>query len=203
MLDDVQCNPAKHRTLLQCPSPPLYKHNCVHREDAGVRCTGQKIVKNVSAVNITTHSTVLINVILENITNLFRVGCYNQQHGVYVSISVSNKTNTFTTHLRGLFPSSFYTCCTSAILCYQQYAARGTCTNIKIPSPIITTESPGLTTGSLFSTSNPVDLTISNQVESKAMTSESLVGGVLGFIITVLLVLLLIALVCLLQPKRR
>ena len=154
-------------------------------------------MKNVSAVNVTTHSTVLIVVILQNnnVTNLFQVGCYNQQHGVYVSNLVSNETNSFTTHLRGLFSSSFYTCCTSAI-CYQQYVTRGTCTNIETPELLTTTES--------LDTSSPVESRISNQTESKAMTSVSLVGGILGFIIAVLLILLslsVIALICLLQPN--
>ena len=197
LLDDVECNPSAHRSLLQCEHSPLYEHDCAHREDAGVRCVTE-LVKNVSAANVTTPNystlhTVLINVTLINnntsiTNNLFQVGCYNQQHGVYVNYSLSNETNSFTIYMRGLFPSSFYICCTSAI-CYQHYVGRGICTNIKTPELLTTTD------GSVLFT---------NQAESKAMTSVSLVGGILGFIIAVLLVLLslsVIAFVCQIQPN--
>ena len=206
VLDDVECDPSIHRTLLQCQHRPLNQHNCHHSEDAGVRC--EQIVKSISAANVTTPNcnTVLINMKLQNnnnVTNLFQAVCYNQQHGVYVYISVSNETNNFTTHLRGLFPSSFYTCCISAIY-YQQFVARGICTYIKTSELLTTTESSDLFAVSLSSTSNQADSRISNQVESKTMSSISLVGGILGFIIAVLLILSLlsvIALVCLLQPN--
>ena len=116
VLEDFECNPSIHRTLLQCPRHRL-PHDWQHGEDAGVRC--EQTVKSVSAANVTTPNcnTVLIDVKLQNsnIMKLFRVGCYNQQHEVYVYISVSNETNNFTILLRGLFPSSSYTCCTSAI----------------------------------------------------------------------------------------
>ena len=215
VLDDVECDPLIHCTLLQCQHLPLKHHNCHHSEDAGVRCE-QKIVKFASAANVTTPkystlNTVMVNATLVNntaITYLFQayIGCYNQQHGVYVNISVSNETNSFTTHLRGLFPSSSYTCCTSVIpkiyeYC-QEYVDIGTCITIKTPAPLttVTNESPGPFTVSLSSTSNPVESRISNQTESKALTSVNIVAGILGFIIAVLLILL-IALVCLLQPN--
>ena len=151
--------------------------------DVGIRCE-QNLVKSISAANVTipnynTLNTVLINVTLvsNSIMNLFRVGCYSQQHGVYyVNISVNNEMNSFTTYLRGLFPSSFYTCCISATEYCKQYEARDTCISI--------------------TTSN----SNSTLTESKALTSVGLVGGVLGFIIVVLL-FLLIAMVCLLQPN--
>ncbi len=37
-LDDVQCRGTEIR-LIDCPHLPLGTHNCVHFEDAGVRCT--------------------------------------------------------------------------------------------------------------------------------------------------------------------
>ena len=192
-LEYVECNPSIHCTLFQCPHGQPHDGNCHGEfENVGVICEQKKIVKGVSATNVTTPNrstphtvTVLINVTLNDnnnsIMDLFQVGCYNQQHGVY---SVSNETNNFITYLRDLLPSSFYTCCTSRVSyecnC-QQYVARGTCISIKTQNN---------------STSNPVDPMISNQTESKALTSVGLVGGILGFIIAVLL----IALVCLLQP---
>ncbi len=36
-LDDVQCVGTETR-LIDCPALPLGQHNCVHAEDAGVRC---------------------------------------------------------------------------------------------------------------------------------------------------------------------
>ena len=90
VMDDVECDPSIHCTLLQCQHLPLKQHNCLHSEDAGVRCE-PKIMKSVSAANVTTPNystlhTVLINVTLvnNNITDLFQVyvGCHNQQHGV-------------------------------------------------------------------------------------------------------------------------
>ena len=37
-LDDVACT-GNELTLISCSHPPLGQHNCVHSEDAGVRCT--------------------------------------------------------------------------------------------------------------------------------------------------------------------
>ena len=37
-LDNVQCSGTETR-LIDCPANPLGNHNCVHGEDAGVRCT--------------------------------------------------------------------------------------------------------------------------------------------------------------------
>ena len=36
-LDEVGCT-GEEVSLLDCPSDPLGSHNCVHSEDAGVRC---------------------------------------------------------------------------------------------------------------------------------------------------------------------
>jgi hypothetical protein len=36
-LDNVQCR-GTEATLISCPANPLGSHNCVHGEDAGVRC---------------------------------------------------------------------------------------------------------------------------------------------------------------------
>ena len=184
--------------LLQCPQhQPSHGGSC-GTQGVGVRCE-QKIVKGVSAANVTTSNcstlhTVLINVTLvNNNVNSFQVGCYNQQHGVYLTNFVSNKTSSFTTLLRGLFPSSLYTCCISDTLRYcQQFIARGTYINIKTPELLSKTESSDLFTSSLSSTSNryPVDERIS---ESKTMTSVNLVGGILGFIVAVLLILFLLS----------
>ena len=65
--------------------------------------------------------------------------------------------------------------------------AKGTCITIKTPND---------------STFHQIDSRISNQPESKAMTSVHLVGGILGFIVAVLLILLFLSLIALvLRPN--
>ena len=120
----------------------------------------------------------------------FEVDCHNERHSI--TISVGNKT--LTTQLRGLLPSSSYSCCVSAV--YQEYTSKAICTHITT-----------LGNAERSVASNSSD---SGSAESKDLVSNSVnvVGGVLGFIIVVLLILLVIsgiALVFLLQPelKRR
>ena len=44
-LDNVQCRGTETR-LIDCPANPLGQHNCVHAEDAGVRCMTGKNEKS-------------------------------------------------------------------------------------------------------------------------------------------------------------
>jgi len=41
-LDDVQCSSSSSQ-LLECSSRPILSHNCLHSDDAGVRC-GSKML---------------------------------------------------------------------------------------------------------------------------------------------------------------
>ena len=41
LLDNVGCTGSETR-LIDCPSNPIGVHNCVHSEDAGVRCRNRK-----------------------------------------------------------------------------------------------------------------------------------------------------------------
>ena len=40
-LDNVACTGRENR-LIDCPAAPLGTHNCVHSEDAGVRCPAER-----------------------------------------------------------------------------------------------------------------------------------------------------------------
>ena len=142
-------------------------------------------MKSVSAANATTPNYNTLHTVLINVTfakfdsniNSFQVVCYNQQHGVFENVSVSNEANSFTTRVGGLYPSSIYTCCTSTnskAYYYehcQQFMARGTCVTIKTPNN-----------------------NTSNQSESKALTSIGIVGGILGSLVAVLLIIILLLL---------
>jgi len=41
LLDNVACRGTETR-LVDCPSNPIGIHNCVHAEDASVRCVGKQ-----------------------------------------------------------------------------------------------------------------------------------------------------------------
>ena len=55
-------------------------------------------------------------------------------------MAISGSNLALTAHLGGLYPSSPYNCCASAV--YTEYVARRTCANIETPGLICTTESP-------------------------------------------------------------
>ena len=93
-------------TLLQCDSNALFRHNCVHREDAGVRCTGNSSllsnsIVNVSINNITsvinTHGidlyAILIswkwqnNSMIQNQLNSLQIECFSDHHHIGMSVN--------------------------------------------------------------------------------------------------------------------
>jgi hypothetical protein len=210
-------------TLLDCSRDnELFIHNCNHGEDAGVICTGNSSlfsnnVMNIS-INITmisTHGinlyTVLItwkwknNSMIQNQLNSFQIECLSNQHRIEMSVN----STTFSIELLGLLSSTSYNCCVSAV--YGSQIARAVCTEITtIQPPTQTSETPlmhpsGGTTVKPEggSTIKPSTCQI-QECSSKASSSADKIGGVLGFIIAVLLILLAVsvaALVYLLRPK--
>ena len=199
LLDNVDCNGGEP-TLLECGH--LREHNCYHSEDAGVRCTGSvdssflsEIVMNIS-VNTTSiistqgisSYTVLITWKLQNISwyqpNSYQTECFNDQHRIEMLVN-----NEFRVQLTGLLPYNSYNCCVSAV--YESYTAKGVCIETAI---IPHNETSMIQPDSCNTLGTP----------SMVSSSADTIGGVLGFIIAVLLILLAIsgaALVYLLRPR--
>ena len=182
-LDEVRCD-GSEVSLLECDHRELFMHSCHHSEEAGVKCNrDEDIMKNISAsLQLSTPCisayTALITWASQNTTQYqpssYKVECFNRQH--HIKMLVNNIT--FSIELFGLLPSTSYNCCVSAI--YESYTARAVCTEI------VTTMMPP--------SGGPI-------VKNSAADT---IGGVLGFIIAVLLILLAVlgvALVYLLRPR--
>ena len=178
-LENVQCDPTRNRTLLECNARGPYHGSCNH--EAGVRCRNER-VRNVTAdiFNIFTSSnstvyTVLVtwkqNLISDKPTS-FKVECHNKQYSVKVTVG-SEKLKT----KLALFSSS-YNCCVSAVL--QLYESKEICTGIM-----------STTTFNASTCNNPNSTNLAN-----------IVGGVLGFTTTVLIILLALTLLRLTSRKR-
>ena len=179
-MDNVDCE-GNEATLLNCSHRGLFVHNCDHSEDVSVRCIlrEDQRVKNITvSVEIiqnqppSTVHTALISWVLYNTTtdspNSFDVKCSNEQHSIAISVS----SQTSTTHLMGLFPSASYNCCVSAV--YERYIADSVCDGIGTPELTV-----------LDHTATIICLRADHNSETK------IVGGVLGFIVVILLVLLM------------
>ena len=50
-LDNVQCTGTETR-LIDCPANTIGSHNCVHSEDAGVRCAGTTVICTQGAIRL-------------------------------------------------------------------------------------------------------------------------------------------------------
>ena len=195
VLDEVGCNSAVHRRLLECPSliGPL-QHNCHHFEDAGVACSEfERVEGNVSVSPVREPSTMYTaevsltweqrsNSQEQNRHSSFRVECTSRRHSVTVSVQ---RKQSFTTPIGGLLPSTSYNCCVSAL--YENgYTGEGTCTHIE-------------------TTHTPTSATVES-ARAMESTQPQVIGGVLGFIIILLLILLVlmgIALGCVLRTRSR
>ena len=191
MLDNVQCNSEEQTKLLACRNDGLYRHNCRHSKDAGVACSEFKRVEgNVSVAPVRVLSTAEIFLTWEQRSNSqernghlsFRVECMSRLHSVTVSVV---RSQSFTTPVGGLLPSTSYNCCVSAL--YDNgYTGEGTCIHIE-------------------TTHIPTTATVESARAAES-TQPQVIGGVLGFIIILLLLLLIlmgIALGCVLRARSR
>ena len=184
MFKNVGCKGGESK-LLDC----TYRiSDCGHNKDVSVQCIlrEDQRVKNITLdVNVVsapagTLHTAFVSWILHNTTaeepNSFDVKCFNKHHSLAMLAGGQN----FTTHLLGLLPLTSYNCCVSAV--YELYVADGTCIEIETPELFV-----GDTTVTMLRASE-----------------TNVVGGVLGFIIVILFILLIIsvlALVYLSQPR--
>ena len=180
-LDNVRCNPSRDMSLLECPHRPTPVNACDHTRDASVRCRDdQGEVKTISATIINLVNTIMISWELGNSTQagvpiMFKIECFSEKHSIV--ISVSNQTSTVS--LGGLLPSISYNCCVSVV--YELYTARRICTEIETTSTKIITVTVSEST------------TTMEEIASESSNSTNVIGGVLGFIMAVLLVLLILS----------
>ena len=189
VLDNVKCD-SREEALLECGHRGFFVANCGHGKDAGVRChSDQKLQSiNTKLLNVSTTngaSAVLISWKLQNISLdkplLYYVKCLNEWHNIVLSVS----NETYTTQLEGLLPATQYSCCVLAA--YESYTAKGICNEIETPE----------LNSFASSTTNEIQ-------ESVLKDLDNVVVGILGFIITVLLIMLAIsgiAMVFLLRSK--
>ena len=54
LIDDVQCTGTESR-LISCPHTPIGTHNCIHLEDAGVRCLAPEGNNNLHTKTVLTY----------------------------------------------------------------------------------------------------------------------------------------------------
>ena len=176
---NVRCNGMESK-LLNCAR--AMSSNCGHSKDISVQCIlrDDQRVKNMTVsaniINTNTPSTVhtaLISWMLYNTTvdepTLFDIECsnINERHSIIMSVSGQDSTM----HLMGLLPLTSYNCCVSAV--YELYRADGICHDIETPELFIS-----VTTTML-------------RANSDHDSDVKILGGVLGFIIVILLVLLI------------
>jgi hypothetical protein len=138
----------------------------------------------------------------QNQPNSFQIECFSSRLLHRVGMSVN--TTTFSVDLVGLLSSTSYNCCVSAV--YGSLTARAACTEMANIQPP-TSETP-MIQPSGDPTVKPEGVKPSTcqtqESSSNASSSADTIGGVLGFIIAILLILLAVsgaALVYLLQLK--
>jgi hypothetical protein len=222
LIDEVHCDSTETK-LLDCPhiKRGYYGFRCRNGGDAGVRCTDKWLqVKNITAAtiqascnNITKQSILLSWELYSNASytpSSFAVECFNRRHDM--ELSVNNGTLT-QVNIGDIFSSTPFRCCVSAIYYRGHYDTeqRCTATDSNVLLNLFTTPAPNRT----VITNQPVTTPNSTQMIPASIGSEtvassdlgmraSIIGGVLGSIIAILLLLLVVcgaALLYLLRSK--
>jgi hypothetical protein len=231
-LDNVHCD-GSEAILLECNHDyEIFMHNCRHSEDAGVKCNRDEDNKPINASIIKTLYTALITWIPQNTTHYplssYLIECFSREHHIRMLVN----DTTFNLELAGLLSFMTYNCCVSTVYAnyYRSYSytARRDCTEIttilpptvkpsEIPKTVMqSSESPWPTVNpegisTIKPSENPtIQLNTSTGCETRSQGNVSssgsadTIGGVLGFIIAILLILLALsgaALVYLLRLK--
>ena len=208
-LDNVNCH-SSETTLLNCShvKKGYVGYLCFPGGYAGVKCREEQLrVKNVNATTVDAphyaKPTVMISWKLysgaPHSQSSFRVECFSQQHTEF-SLSVTNETLTEIS-VGGLLSFTSYNCCVSAIY-YEIYETEERCTLTEmLPSDLFTTTAPNQTLNQPFTTSTSTQMNLSmipasigseKVVSSDLNMRASIIVGVLGSVIVVLLLLLAI-----------
>ena len=109
LLDNVNCN-GREPALLACPHRGLFEHNCIHIEDAGVRCSRDLVQDSLSPsedimnVNVNITNTISIqgislytvlvtwkwqnNSVIQYQLNSFQIECFSDQHHIGSSVNI-------------------------------------------------------------------------------------------------------------------
>ena len=201
VVDHIDCTSNELR-ILTCADIGLVT-DCDHGGGARVRCRDERLrVRNVNSttVSVGEYNEMYYTVILSwelysNATHsptLFIVACSNQQLLHRTELSMINGT-LMQISVGGLLSHAAYNCCVSPMYyyAYGRYIAERKCTLTEIP------RSDSFT----MPASTGLDMFVSSDLNMRV----TITGGVLGFIIAILLVLLVIcggALLYLLRSRR-
>ena len=200
----LNCDSSETSTLLDCNYNNIMRsgRNCW---SAGVRCSEERLrVKNVSAVTVNTTHTVTVTISwalysgAPHKPSSIRVWCFNQHVGFILWV---NNGTLAQISVGDLLSSTSFECCVSAIYYYNGYfESEGQCTSTDsmLPSDLFTTPAPNRTLNQPFTTPTSTQMNFSMIPGSEKVVGNnlnmrvSIIGGVLGSIIAVLLLLLAI-----------
>ena len=169
VMENVNCHSTEAR-LRDCDySNHSRNQNCNSGTRAGVRCRAFK------KVNISTNITVTWEYHRHNSSSLqphsFEVKCFSKQHSKILTVSAE----TSRISVGDLNPFASYNCCVSVKYYHQNYIDETQCTVI----------------GTMDAFTRAAKTEMFSQTKSSSKM-EKLIGGVLGFIIAVLLLILVV-----------
>jgi hypothetical protein len=213
LIDEVDCD-STEAELLQCDyHTRLTSDDYSDCDYAGVGCNGERLrVQNINVSAATTYTAMisweLYSGVVPHKPSSFRIRCYNQQCAIEFSLWVNNVTLTHAS-VGGIISSVSFGCCVSIIYYYREYyyEAERKCassdSDMLLPD-LFTTPAPNQTVTTPSST-QMIAASISRS--EKAVSSDlnmraSIIGGVLGSIIIILLLLLAVCGVALLFSSR-